>query len=320
VRFSNWYRRELPTRGSPRFASFETTHPASIHPIENQTTMTTRTHASTASAARSAHASHAAPPEEPAAPAQSTPTASPAKGGALIFLAPPPADAKIPPVTQGFVPTGGTDYRSVVPKLTELAALSGAVEDLGKFTNYAAALGSTAPPYAQVFQAFDVCNQWTSMRKATLAWDGFCQTQEGISWATVRIMMERLRPAFDLAVVGDSSLAVTYPSLASLLGAKKAIASKGAATRRLNKKAIAEGKPPTHGGVGKKRKRAAMVAAAAAASTGATTAAAAAAATPPAATVAAGGASLPPAAPVVAAVAPPSAVATAPAVNGGEHS
>ena len=54
-----------------------------------------------------------------------------------------------------------------------------------------------------------------------------------------------------------------YPGLASLLGAKKAIAKKAAVTRRLNKKAVAEGKAPIHGRVGKKRQRAAEKAAAA---------------------------------------------------------
>jgi len=74
-------------------------------------------------------------------------------------------------------------------------------------------------------------------------------------------MMDRLKPAWDLAVMADPDLATQYPGLASLLGAKKAIADKAASTRRANKKAIAEGKAPLHGAVGKQRKNAAKNAA-----------------------------------------------------------
>jgi hypothetical protein len=52
-----------------------------------------------------------------------------------------------------------------------------------------------------------------------------------------------------------------YPGLDALLGAAKAIAAKGVATRRLNKAAEAEGKAPLHGQVGKARKKSAKNAA-----------------------------------------------------------
>src|ERR1700727_2088698 len=103
------------------------------------------------------------------------------------------------------------------------------------------------------------------MRSASAAWDAYCRDQEGSAWRFINGIMDRLRPAFTLAVKADASLASTYPSLAELLGIKKANALKGAATRQRNKQAAAEGKPATHGAVGKAREKRAAKAALAAA-------------------------------------------------------
>jgi hypothetical protein len=186
-------------------------------------------------------------------PAQPQSPLSPKTGIALVFLPPPPADAKIPAPPPGTDAPGGQNFRAVVPKKLELAALAGAVADLKRCTNYAQIFGSTGIPYEQAVQAFDVGNQWSTMRNETDAWDKFCQTQEGISWATIRAMMVALKAAFDVAVLGDASLLSAMPSLAALFGAKKAIAKKAAAVKKLNRQAIAKGEPPIHGVVGKKR-------------------------------------------------------------------
>jgi hypothetical protein len=157
--------------------------------------------------------------------------------------------------------------------VTELAALPGAVSDLQRFeADFAQMLGATGLPYDQVLQGFTVANQWTTMRKASAAWDDYCQMQEGIAWTTLRAMMDRIKPVWEVAVASDPSLAATYPSLAVLFGAKKAIAQKAAATRRLNKAAIAKGEAPIHGVVGKKRQRRAAKAALAAAGAAGTSA------------------------------------------------
>jgi hypothetical protein len=195
----------------------------------------------------------------------------------------------------------GAVYRGVLPQKTELAALPAAVEELGEFTNYASILGAAAPPATQVAQALGIGGQWSSMRNSTDSWDGYCRFQEGVAWTTIRAMMDRLRPAFDLAVAADPTIASRFPNLAALLGAKKAAAKQGAATRQLNKKAIAEGKPPTHGAVGKKRQRATEKQAVA--------------------TLAAGGATTAPAQPATAPTAPPATPTPAPATgsNGAAH-
>src|SRR6202011_992035 len=103
---------------------------------------------------------------------------------------------------------------------------------------------------------FTVVYQWSAMRTAASAWDAFCVDQEGLGWATLRPVMDRLRPLFDIAVKADPTLLVKVPSLGTLLGARTAIAQKGVATRQRNKQSKAKGEPQTHGKIGKTRKRA----------------------------------------------------------------
>jgi hypothetical protein len=237
-------------------------------------------------------------------------TSSGTTGG---FLNPPPSTANIPAVPSNFVPESGADYRGTSPRKAELVALPLALTDLANFANYATVIGTTAPPYETLMQMFAVTNAWSSMRTASSAWDAYCQEQEGICWRTMRGGMDRLRPAFTLAASGDPTLTTRFAGLTTLLGVKQAIAKKGVSTRRANKKALAEGKAPVHGQVGKQRKKAAdkaIVAAANGTNGGVTVAQPSSAPTAP---VAVG-----PAAPV-ASVAPVAAVApvvVAPAASG----
>jgi hypothetical protein len=211
----------------------------------------------------------AATPPPPVASGTAS-TASPATP--LVFLQPPPADANIPKVPAGATSLGASAYRGVMPKALELAALQGAVEDLKRFTNFEQVFALTGLKYAQVLQAFEVGAEWSSMRAQSDAWDRFSLTQQGISWTTIRAMINRIQAVLEPVTTADPSLVTTFPSFATLLGAKKVIAKKGAAVRRLNNAAIARGEAPVHGVVGKKRQRAAQKAAAAAAkSAGAST-------------------------------------------------
>jgi hypothetical protein len=182
---------------------------------------------------------------------------SPTTGTALVFLTPPPANAKIPAPPAGAASPGGANYRSRLPTATELATLPGAVSDLKRFATFAQVFAVTGLPYAQVLQAFDVGSQWSTMRVATSAWQVYCMIQEGIAWGTIRAMMDSLRPVFEIACAADASLATTYPSLAALFGARKAISAKAVATKRANKAAVARGEAPVHGVVGKRRQKAA---------------------------------------------------------------
>jgi hypothetical protein len=156
------------------------------------------------------------------------------------------------------------NYRGSLPRGAELAAATTALQDLVRFApSYAAILGATAPPLDHFIEGLTVASGWTSLRAESSAWDAYCVTQEGMAWQAFRPLLDKLVAAFKLAVDSNKALVSEYPGLATLLGAKAQIAQKAASTRRLNKKAVAEGKPPYHGAVGKKRQRQAEKAAAA---------------------------------------------------------
>jgi hypothetical protein len=242
-------------------------------------------------------------------PATPTPATTAVAAGSnappLIFLQPPPADAKIPVPPSGAAQPNASNYRSVVPKTTELAALPAAVENLRRFTTFAQVFALSGLPYAQVLQAFDVGNQWSTMRKATAAWDAFSMMEEGLAWGTIRSLMDRLAPLWEIAAAADPSLAATYPALATLFGAKKAIAQKAVSTKKLNKEAVARGEAPTHGVVGKRlQKKQQKALAAAAKAAGLTTTPAAPSAPTPA------GASPPTSAPAASAAPAPGTAST----------
>ncbi|MGO8996874.1 MAG: hypothetical protein ACLQVI_26470, partial [Polyangiaceae bacterium] len=194
----------------------------------------------------------------------STPAPTPIASVVLPMLPAPPPSATIPSPPSGADAPGGQNYRAVVPRKLELAALPGAVTDLQRCTTYSQIFGTTGLPYTQVLQAFEISNEWSTMRNTTDAWDAYCQTQEGICWGVLRVIMDTLKPAFDVAIAGNPALAATLPNFATLFHAKNVIAQKAASTRRLNKAAVAKGEAPTHGAVGKQRQRAAEKAALAA--------------------------------------------------------
>jgi hypothetical protein len=195
-----------------------------------------------------------------ATPASVAPVASTSTQAAITTasaaLAAPPSNAVIPPVPSDYVQLSGATYRSVAPKKTELLVLAQAVKNLAQFASYAQVMGPYAPPYAETLALFTVVYEWSAMRTASTAWDAYSVDQEGLGWATLRPVMERLRPLFDIAVNADPTLLVKLPSLATLLGARTAIAQKAVATRQRNKEAKAKGEPQTHGKIGKTRKRA----------------------------------------------------------------
>jgi hypothetical protein len=207
----------------------------------------------------------AAPGGQAAPPATSAPAAQPASpGGGNLYLAPPPANALIPQPPKDFVPDAETSYRGLSPSSSELIALPRAVSNLQGFSDYAQIIGATAPPYEEVLQFFEVVSQWSAMRTASSAWDAYCREQEGMGWATMRALMDRLRPAFLLAARTNPSVLKKYSGLAMFLGARAASASKAVATRKANKERKAKGEPPTHGKAGKAKQRAAAKAALAA--------------------------------------------------------
>ena len=236
---------------------------AAAHGTSHDTAAATPTETPIGAPDTDATATESAAANASAAPPPSTP-APPASGASLVFIALPPANANIPSAPKGWTNRSGEDYRGSLPKKAELAALTGALADLKRFTDYAQVLGATAPPLEHVVQLLQAGAAWSSMRVSTAMWEVFSQAQEGLAWVAIREVIGTLRPSFDLAVTANRSLATRLPSLASLLDAQKVIARKSASTRRANKKADAEGNLPTHGKVGKARERAAGKAALAA--------------------------------------------------------
>ena len=171
----------------------------------------------------------------------------------IIFVAPPPPDVSIPTVEYAAATPG--EFRNVMPRASELTALAQAIKDLAAFKSYTLTFGSAAPDYEEVVQAFTVGAKWTSMRALSSSWDGYCLVQQGLAWRAIRMLMSQLVPIFAIAAATNPKLLTQYPGLASLLGAKKTIAQRGASTKKANKTAKAEGKPETHGVIGKQNQR-----------------------------------------------------------------
>jgi hypothetical protein len=180
------------------------------------------------------------------------PAAAPAP---VLSVDPPPAGANIPTPPVGFTPATPGEFRSVVPRKSELAAMPQALIDLGKFTDFDKLFSGIGLTQAEITQCLFVGSLWSTMRASTSQWDEYSVLQEGYAWRAIRAILLRLEQAFLLAAQANPTLVSTYPGLAGLLGAKKSIAQRGASTRRLNNAARAKGEPEIHGVVGKKRQR-----------------------------------------------------------------
>ncbi len=135
------------------------------------------------------------------------------------------------------------------------------LEELARFSEYVQVFGKTAPPLAYVIQTFAAASQWTSMRVKTDTWEQFTRSQEGAAWVAARKIMQALSPALSLVVQTDTTLAQQFPALVRLFGAKKVIARRSVISRAVNKKDIAEGRPPSRGKAAKRAKKLASAAA-----------------------------------------------------------
>jgi hypothetical protein len=167
---------------------------------------------------------------------------------------PPPANAVVP-VPPAYSPPTPGEFKTVLPRQRELTALATAISDVTKFADFDTVMGSTAPSRAEVLQALTTGSKWTTQRQATQAWLRYAGLEEGLSWEVIRTQQDSLRPAFALAAKRNPALAEKYTGLAKLLAAPKTAAQQGAATRKANKQATAEGKPATHGKVGKQNEK-----------------------------------------------------------------
>lgn len=174
---------------------------------------------------------------------------------------PPPPNSNIPVPPTGYTPPTPGEFRGIVPRNRELTALAQALVDLSRFADYDTVMGNTAPARADVIQALTTGSQWTTQFQSSGAWQKYAGLMQGLSWQVIRTQEDYLRPAFALAAKRNPALAEKYTGLAKLLAAPSTTAQKAVATKKANKKNVAEGKPPTHGVVGKTAQKKAQKAA-----------------------------------------------------------
>jgi hypothetical protein len=267
--------------------------------------MTTSTHASK----KSTHSNHNATTQSQETTMTTSKATAPATPATTYKV--PPAGINIPSPPAGFVPTSGADYRGVMPKTAELAVLQDAVTEIQQCTDFTSIFGRTLPSVAVILGLFNSGAQWSSTRAKSEAFDDYCRTEEGLVWIEIRQMMAKIQPVFTQAVASDVTIGAQFSALGRLLGAQKAIAQRGVATRKANRAAKAKGEPATHGKVAKAKTKAAAKAALAAQNAAEAAATAAPVAASPAPVVA----PVATATPVVTPVAAPVATASAPTVS-----
>jgi hypothetical protein len=218
-------------------------------------------------------ASAAAPTTSGSPPPTAAPTVHPPlattspPATSLVTVVLPPAGVMIPTPPSDYSPATPGEFRTVTPRKAELTCLPQALIDLSSFISFDQTMGSGAPTLAEVLQAITAGAAWSATRQATANWDGYASLMEGLAWRLIRAQLASLRPAFALAMKRNPRLAEQYAGLAKLLSVPATVAQAGADTKRANKKAEAEGKPATHGKVGKSRQRKAAKAALAAGGT-----------------------------------------------------
>ena len=186
-----------------------------------------------------------AAPAAPAAPASTAPAAgsgssagsSSVSAGAPV-AAPPPVT--LPSVPIGFVPVNPADLRGFRVLASQVAAVPDALAELQDFSNYTSLFGITAPDAVQLTERVTVAYEWTVQTSQTAAWYRYSQSQQGTAWKDALILLEALKPPFDLAATANPGLLSQYPAIARLLGAKTIVAKRAASSRARNKAAKAK--------------------------------------------------------------------------------
>jgi hypothetical protein len=146
------------------------------------------------------------------------------------------------------------------PRGYHRAALPDVVDELARFDDFAEVFGKTVPSLVHVRQRFEEAHRWSSRRTKAALWERYCLCWEGIVWEDLRALMARMKPAFDLAVAQDESIAHRFPALVRLFAGASALAKRSAAVRKANDALEAAGELPAKGEVGKRRRRAAALA------------------------------------------------------------
>jgi hypothetical protein len=172
----------------------------------------------------------------PATPTPSAPGSSTSTPASPTVANEPPV-VVIPEVPDNFTaPTTMRGFKGYYPNKSELAALPGALSDLGNFAEYATVLGNTAPPASAVTSTVSVGMSWRQLRISTEAWDAYVKTQDAIAWKAAVTLLDEVKVLFLYAVSKNATLATKYPSLLAYFNVSKETAAQGSVTRKKNAK------------------------------------------------------------------------------------
>ena len=149
----------------------------------------------------------------PTATATATPTPTPTSLAPVTALpyskAPPPIT--LPPVPAGVVTVPPAQLRGQLPRKQELELMPAVESEIDRFVDFASVFGKTAPSQAAVEQTLTSAFQWSMLHVQLSAWQKYAQSQEVAAWVNARSVINRLAPAFALAVKTDSSIGVELP-------------------------------------------------------------------------------------------------------------
>ncbi len=164
------------------------------------------------------------------------------------------------------MPANPADFRGYRPMASEIAAVPDTIDELQGFADYGSVFGITAPPASELSAGLSVAAQWTSVLSETTAWLQYVKSEEGTAWKDAMLLVEKMKPAFQLASAANPALHTQYPALARLLGAsqvaaKRAVATKKRTTRRRRRQRLRRrrrGRPRRRGRKARRRTAATM--------------------------------------------------------------
>jgi len=164
---------------------------------------------------------------------------TPPTTSALPNVADAPPSIAFPEVPDTFDPTMMTmaGLRGHFPNKLELAAMPGALNDLGRFTDYGTVIGNAAASVATLTSSIQVALRWRELRDATATWDEYVKVEDALAWKTAMGQLTEVRPIFLFAVSKNPSLATQYPWLAQLFDAAKVITKQASTTKAKKAKA-----------------------------------------------------------------------------------
>jgi hypothetical protein len=146
----------------------------------------------------------------------------------------PTESAPTPPA--GFVPLTKLG-RGGRPQRVQINAAGKAAAELRGSTHYAEQFGTAAPSPTSMADALENARAWSDKLQNAAAWYRYVKQEETLAWRHAQTVCDPFRVPFEFRLARDPSVGDEYPSVAVFLGAAKARAKKGAATRKRNRAA-----------------------------------------------------------------------------------